>query len=241
MFDIFGWRQSFLGGGIVVPVCPRVCICLGFKGAAFPCVSLLWGSWGPACSRVQHRDSDTSCIHRRRPLPNLWCPLCCPASDHRDTTDPPTISSEKKKGKKDRNNSLLLTCFYYLTGEEKLFDIRGQKTSCSGLGTLGCLTDWLHGQSSQGLSLCPTAFQTAPGLREFCLGQKNDKLELHFTKSECLGFGLERCKEWNEIAFYHVESKHNGSDVNVFVVWTNNHMNMQNKRRGFPLLRWSNW
>lgn len=163
-----------------------VCVCLAFKG----CVSSLWGSWGPACSSVQHRDSDTSCIHRHRPLPACSCPLCCPAPDHRDTAYPPTISSkknQKKPPKNDRNNSLLLTCFYYLTGEEKLFDIHGQKTSCSGLGTLGCLTDWLHGQSSQGPSLCPTAFQTAPGLREFCLRQKNDKLELHFTKSGCLG------------------------------------------------------
>lgn len=160
-----------------------VCICLVFKGSAFPCVSLLWGSWGPACSSVQHRDSDTSCIHRHRPLP---------AFDVRSAAQPLTTETRrihqpcKVKKKKDRNNSLLLTCFYYLTGEEKLFDIRGQKTSCSGPGTLGCLTDWLHGQSSQGLSLCPTAFQTAPGLREFCLRQKNDKLELHFTKSECL-------------------------------------------------------
>lgn len=165
-----------------------VCICLAFKGSAFPCVSLFWGSWGPACSSVQHRDSDTSCIHCHRPLP---------AFDVRSAAQPMTTETPRihqpSPAKKDRNNSLLLTCFYYLTGEEKLFDIRGQKTSCSGLGTLGCLTDWLHGQSSQGLSLCPTAFQTAPGLREFCLGQKNDKLELHFTKSVSR-FGLERCK-----------------------------------------------
>lgn len=150
------------------------------------------------------------------------------------------ISTNHSEYKKDRNNSLLFTCFYYLTGEEKLFDIRGQKTSCSGLGTLGCLTDWLHGQSSQGLSLCPTAFQTAPGLREFCLGQKNDKLELHFTKSECLGW-TRKVQEWNEIAFYHLESKDNGVDVNVFVLWKSNHMNMQNKRHGFPLLCWCSW
>lgn len=38
-----------------------------FPGSAFPCVSLLWGSWGPACSSVQHRDTDTSCIHCHRP------------------------------------------------------------------------------------------------------------------------------------------------------------------------------
>lgn len=171
-----------------VSLSASVCLLLAFKG----CASLLWGSWGPACSSVQHRDSDTSCIHRHRPLP---------AFDVRSAAQPLTAETprsyqicpvrrkrEKKKKKiRNRHYSLLLTCFYYLTGKKKLFDIRGQKTSCSGLGTLGCLTDWLHGQSSQGLSLCPTAFQTAPGMREFCLRQKNDKLELHFTKSECLG------------------------------------------------------
>lgn len=200
------WRNHFSGGIVVCvhvlvwplrvhecvysPVYRWECICLAFEDAAFPCVSLLWGSWGPACSSVQHRDSDTSCIHRHRPLP---------AFDVRSAAQPLTTETlrihqhlqfqkkKRKKKKKDRNNSLLFTCFYYLTGEEKLFDICGQKTSCSGLGTLGCLTDWLHGQSSQGLSLCPTAFQTAPGLREFCLGRKNDKLELHLTKSESRG------------------------------------------------------
>lgn len=127
-------------------------------------------------------------------------------------------------------NQKQVLCFYYLTGEENVFDICGQKTSCSGPGTLGCLTDWLHGQSSQGLSLCPTAFQTASGLREFCLRQKNDKLELHFTKSECLGFGLERCKNETEEAFYREESKHNGVDGRVLVLWKSNHMNMQNEK-----------
>lgn len=160
----------------------------------------------------------------------LWCLLCCPAPDHRNTVHPPTILS-----KKDRNTSVLFTCFYYLTGEEKLFDIRGQKTSCSGLGTLGCRTDWLHGQSSQGLSLCPTAFQTASGMREFCLGQKNDKLELHFTKSECLVLDYEGARmKWDRLLSCGIKVQSRWRECSC-------PMNMQKKKRGFPLLCWCNW
>lgn len=203
--DIFCRRRKRLPGSLLfVPLCVCVSPCL-HQGVYLPvcmaegvfvqplkaqpispCVSLLWGSWGPACSCVQHPDPDTSCIHRHRPpLPfdvrSVGQPL---TTDTLCIHQPSPVSKKKKKGKKQLT---LIYMFLLSNWEEKLFDICAQKTSCSALGTLGCLTDWLHGQSSQGLSLCPTAFQTAPGLREFCLRQKNDKLELHFPKSECLG------------------------------------------------------
>lgn len=155
-------------------VCISLPISEGFEGTACSCVSLLWGSWNPFLSfcpapRHQlHSPSQTSA--------GLWCLLCCPAPDHRDSVSPIIYSNERrnKNNKKgDKDTSILFTCFFFIIQHKRRSCLisADKKQAIWGLGTLGCRTDWLHGQSSQGLSLCPTAFQTASGLREFCLRQ----------------------------------------------------------------------
>lgn len=153
---IFWWRKSFSGGIVVcvhalvclrahecvyLSVYGRVCVCLAFKGSAFPCVSLLWGSWGPACSSVQHRDSDTSCIHRHRPLP---------AFDVRSaaqplTTETPCIhqpSPVQKKKKKRQKQLTPINMFLLSNGRGEVVWYPWTKNKLFGSGHSG-VSDWL--------------------------------------------------------------------------------------------------
>lgn len=118
-----------------------MCVCVSLKAACLYCGAAEALPVALALHRLRH----TSCIHRHRPLPAFDVRSAAQPADHGDAAPLPNMSKggEKKKEKKREKErySLLLTCFYYLTGKKKLFDIRGQKTSCSGLGTLGCLTD----------------------------------------------------------------------------------------------------
>lgn len=153
---IFWGTKSFSEDFVVfcpcscLPLCSRVCafvciwvnvcICVAFEGAAFPCVSLLWGSWGPACSSVQHRDSDTSCIHRHRPL--LAFDVSSAAQPL--TTETPCIHqpTREKKEKKDRNTSLLFTCFLLSNGRREVVWYPWTKNKLFGSGHSG-VSDWL--------------------------------------------------------------------------------------------------
>lgn len=201
--DIFCRRRKWLPGSLLfVPLCvcclvyTRVCICLCawlrvylcslWRHSPFPRVCLYCGAAEALPVAVSSTQTQTPAAFT---VTDLRCPLMSAllASPWPQTHCASTNHLQFQKKKKGKKQLTLIYMFLLSNWEEKLFDICAQKTSCSALGTLGCLTDWLHGQSSQGLSLCPTAFQTAPGLREFCLRQKNDKLELHFPKSECLG------------------------------------------------------
>lgn len=130
-----------------LPTCPwaRACVCLlpAFKG----CASLLWGSWGPACSSVQHRDSDTSCIHRHRPLP---------AFDVRSAAQPLTTETprsyqicparrKRKKKKKTNQEQTLLTpinMFLLSNGKEEVVWYPWTKNKLFGSGHSG-VSDWL--------------------------------------------------------------------------------------------------
>lgn len=163
-------RKQFSGDAVVcVFICLHISEC--FEGTAFSCVSLLWGSWKPflqLCPAPRHQlhsPSQTSA--------GLWCLLCCPAPDRRESISP-TIYSNKRTNKQIGRRHLSLIYMLLLSNRsgEVVWYPRTKKQAIWGLGTLGCRADWLHGQSSQGLSLCPAAFQTASGLREFCLRQK---------------------------------------------------------------------